>query len=290
MKTIKQLITKTGWLVPHYPEQIMAKYDEDEWAHGDPEDPIYWTGDKKDADRTSKSKRVKGKKPYRDEADFQIEESFISPASGSKYGNVILLAGGAGSGKSTTVRKFVDMSNYKVINPDDFKERAVRGASKGMLSFRDFSNLDPNTPEGSFEIHKKFFSKDRKLSRVTSVYPDPSRSELPNYLFDRTFSHPTEFKRVSTMLVRAGYSPKQIHIVFVDTPVERAIMQNRLRTRTLPDEIIRQSNEGARTNVRDFLYKRLRGAAIDGDVWVVRGDEVKRVKQSGRPFDRTKRI
>jgi len=290
MKTVKQLITKTGWLLPHYPVQIMNKYDEHEWSHGDPEDPIHWTGDKKKADQITKKKRVAGKKPYSDDADFKIEESYISPGGGSKYGNVIFLAGGAGSGKSTAIRKFVDLSNYKIINPDDFKERAVRGAKKGIMSFRQFRSLDPNSPEGSSEIHKKFFDKGSGLRRAASVLDDPSRSELPNYLFDRTFSHAKEFKRMATRMLRLGYKPQNMHIVFVDTPVERAIMQNRMRTRTLPDEVIRASNEGARANVRDFLYKRLRGAAIDGDVWVVRGDDVKRVKQAGRPFNRTSKI
>lgn len=288
---MKQLIKKTGWLVPHYPEQIMAKYDEDEWAHGDPEDPITWTGNKKDADEISRKKRVKGKKPYKDEADFTIEESFISPGGGSKYGNVIFLAGGAGSGKSTAVRKFVDLSGYKILNPDDYKERAVRGADKGIMSFSRFRNLDPNSPEGAQAIHKMFFQSKAPIGQsVTLGLIDKTRSVLPNYLFDRTFSQPKELPRLSQKLVRFGYAPQNIHVIFVDTPAEKAVAQNRMRTRRLPDEIVQSTNAGARRNVTDFLYKRLKGTPIDGDVWIIRGDDVKRVKQSGRPFDRTKRI
>jgi len=40
MKSFKKFITETNWLVPDYPEQILAKDDSGEWVTGDSPKPI----------------------------------------------------------------------------------------------------------------------------------------------------------------------------------------------------------------------------------------------------------
>ncbi len=50
-----------------------------------------------------------------------LSEERVNLGGGAKYGQVILLMGGAGSGKSTATRRFVNTRGYKVINPDDIK-------------------------------------------------------------------------------------------------------------------------------------------------------------------------
>ena len=75
-----------------------------------------------------------------------ISESFVSPNNGAKYGQVIFLVGGAASGKSTAIRKFIDSSSYKTINPDGVKDLMRQASEKGITGFEDLARVDPNTP------------------------------------------------------------------------------------------------------------------------------------------------
>ena len=62
-----------------------------------------------------------------------ISEAFVSPNNGAKYGQAIFLVGGAASGKSTAIRKFIDSASYKTINPDGVKD-LMRQAREQMSS------------------------------------------------------------------------------------------------------------------------------------------------------------
>lgn len=55
-----------------------------------------------------------------------LEEAYISPNNGAKYGQVIFLVGGAASGKSTAIRNFIDSASYKTLNPDDIIGKCSR--------------------------------------------------------------------------------------------------------------------------------------------------------------------
>ena len=61
---------------------------------------------------------------------------------------------GAGSGKSTATRKYVNTRGYKVINPDDVKELIVRAADKGNPAFKEMKGVDPFSREGSQIVHR----------------------------------------------------------------------------------------------------------------------------------------
>jgi len=215
-----------------------------------------------------------------------LQESFISPNNGARYGQVIFLVGGAASGKSTAIRKFIDSGSYKILNPDDVKELVKKAAEKGHTAFSDLAGVNPYEPEGAAKFHQKL--RDTKISsrysrRLTS---DPHRSELPNLLFDRTFSFAGEIEKISSSLRRAGYDPNNIHIVYVFTDVEVAVQQNRDRERKLKDEIIVSTNKGAKQNFIDLLFQRMRAAPVNGDYFMVTNNKVIKIKEAGKRLDR----
>ena len=215
-----------------------------------------------------------------------LNEAFISPNNGAKYGQVIFLVGGAASGKSTAIRKFIDSGSYKVINPDDVKALMKKAAEKGLEGFSDLAGVDPHAPEGAAKFHDRMLAtrlSSRYSRRLTS---DPTRSELPNLLFDRTFSFAGEIEKISQSLIRYGYKPNNIHIVYVFTDVEVALDQNRNRDRKLKDEIIVSTNKGAKRNFIDLLFQRMRAAPVNGDYYMVVNDQVVSIKKSGKRLDR----
>jgi cytidylate kinase len=182
-----------------------------------------------------------------------LTEAKVNLGGGAKYGQIILLMGGAGSGKSTATRKYVNTRGYKVINPDDITKIGKKKLDLMMASI-------------------KLAPADKK----------------PNLVLDRTFSHPREIERVVPDLIDAGYKPKNIHIVFVMTDVEIAVERNRSRDRTIPDEVVMRTNRGARINFYRLFFKGSEATAlVDGDYYVVinRGAEIVKVKSAGQRID-----
>jgi len=217
-----------------------------------------------------------------------LEEIYIAPNNRAKYGQVIFLVGGAGSGKSTATKKFIDTTNYKILNPDDLKELLIKAGKKGVPSFVDMSNVEPNTPEGSQKVHQ--FMRDTKVGskRARTMLKGLIGSKhLPNLLFDRTFAFAGEFKKISQGLISVGYKPEDIHVVFVMTDVEMAVQRNLSRERSLPDEVVRDTNRGAREQFAQLFFKRAKGAVANGDYYIIinRGERAIQVKESGKKVD-----
>ena len=220
-----------------------------------------------------------------------LSEERINLGGGAKYGQVILLMGGAGSGKSTATRKYVNTRGYKVINPDDVKELIVRAADKGNPAFKEMKGVDPFSREGSQIVHRYLIKTklgkkkmDLMLASIKLAPPD----KKPNLVLDRTFSYPREMERVVPGLIEAGYKPENIHIVFVMTDANIAVERNRSRERSIPDEVVMRTNKGARINFYRLFFKGNDATSmINGDYYVVinRGAEIVKVKSAGQRVD-----
>lgn len=218
-----------------------------------------------------------------------LDEAYISPNNGAKYGQIIFLVGGAASGKSTAIRKFIDFATYKTINPDDVKDLMRRASEKGIEGFQDLIGVDPQTPEGAAAYHSKMnqMKLSSRMSKRLTLDPNRSPEAYPNLLFDRTFSFAGEIEKISKSLIRYGYKPENIHIVYVFTDVNIALKRNRERSRTLADDIIVQSAKGAKRNFIDLLFQRMKAAPVNGDFFMVANDRVIPIKKSGKRVDRS---
>jgi dephospho-CoA kinase len=99
-----------------------------------------------------------------------LSEAKVNLGGGANYGQVVLLMGGAGSGKSTATRRFVNTRGYKVINPDDIKELIVRAADRGVPEFAEMKGIDPFSREGSQIVHRYLIKT--KLGKKTNGLDD----------------------------------------------------------------------------------------------------------------------
>lgn len=57
-----------------------------------------------------------------------LEEKLVVVGKGAKYGQVIFLAGGAGSGKGFAIKNYLEGDKFKVFDPDAFKDAFVKMA------------------------------------------------------------------------------------------------------------------------------------------------------------------
>jgi len=199
----------------------------------------------------------------------------IVPGVGKKYGQAILLAGGAGSGKSFAVSQFIDSSSYKVINPDDVLVMATRIANQGK-SFQDIKGLNLSKGKDLAKAYDKIVVKRKLTSKKMKTFLANQRPDmLPNIILDRTFSQKGQFKDITKKLRDVGYKPENIHVVWVLTDVNVALAQNIARgkkgERALPNDILLLTHSGAKANMRDLFFKRLKGATVNGDWYVIFG-------------------
>ncbi len=235
-----------------------------------------------------------------------LEEKLIVYSGGKKYGQIVFLAGGAGSGKGFASEKFMQKELFKVRDVDEWKKAFIKLSSE-LKRYAELKGLNLRSPDDVFKLHmavKKLGIKGRSLQLLLrDVRPD----RLPNIMFDITFKDTDEINEAMPMLLRAGYQPRDIHITWVLTNYHIAVKQNKERDRVVPDDIMVATHTGAATSMYNVIKGNLpRG--VDGQVNIVLNNrnntvmfkssdfadkkvenvqdfEYFRIKQEGRPID-----
>lgn len=217
-----------------------------------------------------------------------LEEKLIVYSGGKKYGQIVFLAGGAGSGKGFASEKFMQKELFKVRDVDEWKKAFIK-LSADMKRYSELKGLNLRNPDDVFKLHmavKKMGIKGRYLQLLLrDVRPD----RLPNIMFDITFKDTEEIDEAMPMLLRAGYQPRDIHITWVLTNYHIAVKQNKERDRIVPDDIMIATHTGAATSMYNVIKGNLpRG--VDGQVNIVLNNKNNTVKFKSSEFVQDKEI
>ena len=193
-----------------------------------------------------------------------------------KFGNIIIMAGGAGSGKGFVKDKLVGAEG-KVFDVDELKTLASKAPRiikriKDELG-TDLTKLASNLkdPENVGKLHGimgDYLNLDSKVKKAmyTSIFAaDPDRK--PNIIFDVTLKDLQKLEKITRDASNLGYDKKNIHIVWVINDIEVAKSQNLKRSRTVPSEILVNTHRGAANTMGDILNmgKSLK-RYMDGDI------------------------
>ena len=211
-----------------------------------------------------------------------LEEKLIVYGGGKKYGQIVFLAGGAGSGKGFASEKFMQKDLFRVRDVDEWKKAFIK-LSADMKRYSELKGLNLRNPDDVFKLHmavKKMGIKGRSLQLLLrDVRPD----RLPNIMFDITFKDTDEIDEAMPMLLRAGYQPRDIHITWVLTNYHIAVKQNKERDRVVPDDIMIATHTGAATSMYNVIKGNLpRG--VDGQVNIVLNNKNNTVKFKSSDF------
>lgn len=193
-----------------------------------------------------------------------------------KFGNIVIMAGGAGSGKGFIKDKLVGIEG-KVFDVDELKTLASK-APVIIKRIKDELGVDLpalasnlKDPENVGKLHGimgdylKLDSRVKK-SLYTSIFAaDPERK--PNIIFDVTLKDLQKLEKITRDASNLGYDKKNIHIVWVVNDIEVAQQQNKARARTVPSEILVNTHRGAANTMGDILNmgKSLK-RYMDGDI------------------------
>ena len=200
-------------------------------------------------------------------AEQYLEEKLIMYNQGKRYGQIVFLAGGAGSGKGFAIKNFMEGEKFKIRDVDEWKKAFMKLAdTKGM--YPEIMGLKLKNPKDVYKLHMFVKKKNIKDKSLDLLLRDANTRHLPNIMFDITMKDASDIGDVIPKLVEAGYDAKNIHLTWVLTNYAVAILNNRNRERVVPEDIMLLSHEGAATNMYDVIKGKLpRG--LNGGVRVI---------------------
>jgi hypothetical protein len=193
-----------------------------------------------------------------------------------KYGNVVIMAGGAASGKSFQLKNILGIDG-KVLNVDDIKDLALK-----MPAFKkrvkdetghDLDNFDFKNPKDVSILHDligNFYKlPDMQKTALARSLIETPRERLPNLIFDVTLSSLKKLESLSNYVQELGYLKENIHIVWVVSTVDIAMKSNLARERTVETHILLDTHEGASSSMNSLLREPVGiNYFLDGDIWV----------------------
>lgn len=206
-----------------------------------------------------------------------LQEKQIILNGGSRYGQIVFLAGGSRSGKDFTASKFMQGELFKIIDVDTWKKE-MQELGRLKNKYPEITNLDMHDPENTGKLH--MFVKEKGIKNAfIDLLTRSGRNEnrLPNIIFNFTMQELANATDIIPKLLQAGYKPKNIHFVWIlasyKVAVERNIDQmNKEGGRVVPPRIVLATHKGARQTMMHIINGGL-PKEIDGDIKVVLGNQ-----------------
>ena len=226
---------------------------------------------------------------------YQLIEKQILYNNGAKYGQVVFLAGGAGSGKGFAVQHFMQGSEFKIRDVDELKIAFQKLDALGKFTTQNLldkygdkisdkdkeliqreltdknlkmGQLDLKTPTHVYILHVLIRATDVKNKTLDLMLAGAEKGQLPNLIFDSTFKEVSDMTDVLPKLFAAGYEPKNIHVSWVLTNYQIAIKNNKSRARVVPEDILLATHAGAAQTVYNLVTKSM-PESVQGGVYVI---------------------
>lgn len=226
---------------------------------------------------------------------YELVEKQILYNNGAKYGQIVFLAGGAGSGKGFAVQHFMQGSEFKIRDVDELKIAFQKLDALGKFTTQDLldkygdkisekdkdlikkelidknlkmGQLDLKTPSHVYILHVLVRATDVKNKTLDLMLAGAEKGQLPNLIFDSTFKEVSDMTDVLPKLFAAGYEPKNIHVSWVLTNYQIAIKNNKSRARVVPEDILLATHAGAAQTVYNLVTTAM-PPSVQGGVYVI---------------------
>jgi dephospho-CoA kinase len=199
----------------------------------------------------------------------ELQEKLLLINNGARYGQIVILAGGAGSGKGFAAANFINSQDYKVRDVDEWKLAFIK-IDKLKKKYPEIRGLDLKNPEDVFKLHQFVDSKgikDKTLDVMLGAIT--SKERLPNLMFDVTLKNLKAIDEALPKLYDSGYNPNNVHLVWVLTDYKIAIKQNASRERVVPDDIMFETHSGAAATMWDIVDKNKIPVGMNGGIHVI---------------------
>ena len=180
-----------------------------------------------------------------------LEEARIVPfgktGSSARFGQCVILAGGPGTGKGFIRQNYLN-TDYKTFNVDDLKGLYVKMKEKGVIDDED--EYDFKKPEDVAKLHAKVKEKGWKEKERDRVFSGSDKNKLPNICFDITCKEIGDLKDILQYTVPLGY---YVTLVWVVGNVDVAAENNKKRSRTVPESLLRKTHNAVNKFIPELL-------------------------------------
>jgi len=225
----------------------------------------------------------------------QLIEKQILYNNGAKYGQIVFLAGGSGSGKGFAIQHFMQGSEFKIRDVDELKIAFQKLDAVGKFTIKDLldkygdkisskdkeliqkemidknlrmGDLNLRTPTHVYMLHILVRATGAKDKTLELMLDGAEKGQLPNIIFDSTFKEVEDMTNVLPKLFAAGYQPKDIHVSWVLTNYQIAIKNNKSRSRVVPEDILLATHAGAAQTVYSLVTNSM-PPEVQGGVYVI---------------------
>ena len=232
---------------------------------------------------------------FKDYKAYELVEKQILYNNGKKYGQIVFLAGGAGSGKGFAIKHFMQGSDFKVRDVDELKIAFQKLDALGKFTTQNLldkygdnisekdkeliqkelidanvkmSDLNLKTPTHVYILHVLIRATGAKDKTLELMLAGSEKGQLPNIIFDSTFKEISDMTDVLPKLFNAGYQPKDIHVSWVLTNYQIAIKNNKKRNRVVPEDILLATHAGAAQTVYNLVTNAM-PPEVQGGVYVI---------------------
>lgn len=223
-----------------------------------------------------------------------FEKQIITPPKTPNEGQVIVMAGAAGSGKNYTIQKYTDINQkFKVLDIDEIKFLILK-SDKIFNRFKKFLK-DVEAPYADFtdsDLKSKSILKDTifvdylyEFMNLTGIPRNrlgvflragQNKDRLPNVLLNTTFSNTSALDEKLLVLLESGYRPENVHLIWVFASREKSMARNLTRDRTVSDEYLERSFMDSLKNIKSFVTGGVGdlNKKIKGKMWAVINDPI----------------
>ena len=198
-----------------------------------------------------------------------------------RQNNVLILAGGAGSGKGFILKNVIGFEG-KVFDVDALKTKVIDRAKRGFLGAMakefwdkyglDLGEIDTKDAPSTTIVHE--FLKEKGLNDKQIEYFFKSRGfneyRKDNVIFDVTLKNLDKLNEILNYCDLGGYQVKNRHIVWVLSSIENALKQNSERDRKVNPDILLKTHKGVSLTLKELIKNSEKYRdRIDGDIFIV---------------------
>lgn len=203
-----------------------------------------------------------------------------------KFNNVLIAAGGAGSGKGFVLNNVL-LFKGKTFDVDALKTNILRfGSKEESRIWKEFEKFAEKEGYAKTNLN----DLDLKNSKDVSILHDftdemgydekfkglffkvaSETKNKPNVIFDVTLKKITSLtEKIKNYIETGEYEKKNVHLVWILNSFKIALKQNKQRARTVDVDIMLETHEGAALTMREILENSEKYRdVIDGDIWIV---------------------
>ena len=202
------------------------------------------------------------------EAYDLLYEKLVVFNGGAKYGQIVFMSGGAGSGKGFASKSFMESEKFKIRDVDEWKKAYLELAKLKNIN-PELKSLDLKNSDDVFKLHMFVKKRDTKEKTLTGLLTDVKADRLPNIIFDITGKEMSDFEEIIPRLIETGYDAKNIHVAWVLTDYKVAYTANLTRERVVPAQVFLDTHQGAAKTMQSLIDRKKMPEAADGRFVVI---------------------